>query len=125
MIKKITLAGRWRSIQHAFAGILHALRHEPNVRIHLMATLLLVVAMIFIPLNTLEIALLLIITATIWAAELFNTSIETIMDHLSPEKQPAVKHIKDMAAGAVLVLSIAAFLIALIIFIPKIIHYVA
>ncbi len=121
----MTIAGRWQSLNHAFAGIALFIRREANAKIHLAATLLLIAAIALFPLSIVEIGLLLIITACVWAAELFNTSIEAIMDHLSPGRQLAVKHIKDISAGAVLVLSIAAFLLALIIFVPKIIHYVA
>ena len=56
----------------------------------------------------------------VWSAEIFNTAIESMMDHLSPEKHPRVKYIKDLAAGAVLVAAITAIIAGLIIFIPKI-----
>lgn len=44
-----------------------------------------------------------------------------IMDCISKEKHPQIKYIKDIAAGAVLIAAIAAFIIGCIIFIPKII----
>jgi diacylglycerol kinase len=49
---------------------------------------------------------------------MFNTVIEKIMDHLSPEYHPAVKWIKDVAAGAVLVAAVIALITGCIIFIP-------
>jgi undecaprenol kinase len=42
------------------------------------------------------------------AAELLNTALERVIDHLHPESHPSIKIAKDCAAGAVLVLSLAA-----------------
>jgi diacylglycerol kinase len=64
-----------------------------------------------------------IVTAMVWAAEIFNTVVEKIMDHITPEQHPGVKVIKDLSAAAVLVTAIAALIAGLIIFIPKIIFY--
>ncbi|RZK46376.1 MAG: diacylglycerol kinase family protein [Pedobacter sp.] len=54
-----------------------------------------------------------------WVAEIFNTCIERIMDHTSPERHPDVKFIKDLASGGVLIAAITAVIVGLIIFIPK------
>jgi diacylglycerol kinase (ATP) len=56
----------------------------------------------------------------VWIAEMFNTCIEKTMDFISTEKHPEIKSIKDIAAGAVLIASVTAFIIGLTIFIPKI-----
>lgn len=53
-------------------------------------------------------ALLIILCALVLAAELFNTALETALDHLHPQRHPAIGIAKDCAAGAVLVLSIAS-----------------
>ena len=55
----------------------------------------------------------------VWITEMFNTAIEKSMDHLSPTEHPEVKLIKDVASAAVLTASVAACIIALIIYIPK------
>ena len=46
------------------------------------------------------------------AAEIFNTAVEGLADHLHPEQHPAIKAVKDCAAGAVLVATIAALGVA-------------
>jgi diacylglycerol kinase (ATP) len=46
------------------------------------------------------------------AGEIFNTAIEVLADHLHPEQHPAIRAVKDCAAGAVLVASIAALAVA-------------
>ena len=57
----------------------------------------------------------------VFCSALVNTSIEALVDLVSPEKHPLAKIAKDAAAGAVLCLCGVAFIGGLIIFIPKII----
>jgi undecaprenol kinase len=45
-------------------------------------------------------------------AELFNTALEILIDHLHPEQHPEIRAVKDIAAGAVLVSSVIALLVA-------------
>jgi len=54
------------------------------------------------------------------AMEIVNSAIENIADFVSPEKHEMIKKIKDLAAAAVLIAAITAFIIGLIIFVPKI-----
>lgn len=53
------------------------------------------------------------------AAEAVNSSIEALADLVSPDYNEAIKRTKDLAAGAVLILAIAAAIVGLLIFIPK------
>ena len=53
------------------------------------------------------------------SGELFNTAIETVVDMISPEKNPKAKLVKDISAAAVLALAIGAAVVGMIIFIPK------
>ena len=50
--------------------------------------------------------------AFVLAAELFNTAVEGLADHLHPDQHPAIKAVKDCAAAAVLVASAAALAVA-------------
>ena len=50
-------------------------------------------------------------------AELFNTAIETVVDHVTPQVHPLAKLIKDLAAGAVLVISASVAVAGLVIYI--------
>lgn len=52
------------------------------------------------------------------AAELFNSSLERLVDLVSPQYHPLAGQVKDIAAGAVLVCAIAAALIGIILFYP-------
>ena len=53
------------------------------------------------------------------AAEAVNSSIERLADFVTEEQRDAIKQTKDLAAGSVLILAIAAAAVGLIIFIPK------
>lgn len=111
---------RLRSFGFAWAGILRFFRTEPNAQIHLAASMVvLLLSLMFRP-PTGECLALILSVALVWSMEMINTAIEKIMDHLSPERHPAVAAIKDIAAGAVLVASAAALLVGLFVFLPKI-----
>jgi diacylglycerol kinase len=91
-----SLYDRRRSFGYAWQGVQAFFRDEHNALIHLAGTALVV-----------------------WMAELFNTAIEKIMDYMSVEKHPAIKYIKDISAGAVLIAALTALLTGLFVFIPK------
>jgi len=57
----------------------------------------------------------------VWAAEIFNTSIEALVDLISTELQPNAKIAKDTGAAAVLILSFVAVMVGLLILGPPLI----
>lgn len=112
------LQQRIRSFGFAIAGIIAFLRSEPHARIHAVATVIVIAAGCWYRLPGSQWIALLLVIGLVWVTEMFNTVIEKIMDHLSPEYHPAVKWIKDVAAGAVLVAAVIALITGCIIFIP-------
>ena len=118
MIKFLT--ERWRSFVYAATGLGFALNTQPNARIHLLATIAVVIIGFILGLARQEWVWVLVAIALVWLAELLNSAIEHICDVVSPEHSDAVKHAKDVAAGAVLVCAIIAAIIGLIVFQPYI-----
>lgn len=114
-----TITRRLQSFAFAISGLGAFLRSEPNGRIHLAATVVVIILAVLFHCSAGEWALLIIVMAMVWITELLNTAIEKIMDHLSPEIHPRVKWIKDVAAGAVLVAAIAAAAVGALVFVPK------
>lgn len=110
---------RINSFRFAIKGIRILLREEPNAWLHLSATILLAVAVIYFHISGTELIALVIVTGFVWAAEAFNTVVERVMDFISPEYHPKVEFIKDLSAGAVLLAALTAVLTAAIVFIPK------
>ena len=87
----------------ACGGLAAALRSETSMRVHVAAfALLLVVLVVFRP-EPQWWALALLASAAVISAELINTAIEHLADHLHPEIHPNIRIVKDCAAAAVLV----------------------
>ena len=85
---------------------------EHSFRTQLVFAVLVLIMMTIVRPEPLWWAVLVLQCGVILAAELFNTALEALCDHVSPEFQPAIKVAKDAAAGAVLVLSVSSLLIA-------------
>ena len=97
---------------YAYSGIKSGLR-ENSFRTQLFFALCVIIALIIIRPEIIWWGLIILTSGTILAAELFNTSLEAICDHVSPEFHSSIKLAKDTAAGAVLVLSIVAIALAI------------
>lgn len=120
--QKNGLSKRIKSFGFAFTGIFELVKSEPNARIHLVATILAVLAGFILKISYAEWCVVLIVVALVWAAEAFNTVIEKLVDHLFPEIHNTARIAKDISAGAVLICAIIALICGLIIFLPKIIE---
>ena len=115
-----TLKKRLKSFKFAFHGIYLLIRHEHNAWVHSFAALSVVIAGYYLGLSRSEWITVTMVIGLVLAAEAVNSSIETLCDLVSPGYNEAIKKSKDMAAGAVLIMAIAAAITGLIIFIPKI-----
>lgn len=110
---------RAASFRFAFRGIISFFREEHNAQIHLAGTIAVAVVAWRLNVSLPETVWLIIVTGFVWAAELFNTAIERIMDFVSPGYHPDVKLIKNLSAAAVLFAALTAIVTGAIIFIPK------
>jgi diacylglycerol kinase (ATP) len=117
--KPFSLQERIKSISYALNGIKSFFKEEHNARVHLTATIIAVIFCFLFSVSKTEIIALTISIAFVWAAELFNTAVEKMMDFVSTERHTSIKNIKDLAAGAVLVAAISAVITGLIVFVPK------
>jgi len=102
----------------AFRGIWVFVKTERNAKIHLFAAVLVLVLGMYLTLDTNSWLWLLLAISLVFVTELVNTALEKICDKIEPQKHPMIKDIKDIAAGAVLIASIFALLVALFIFVP-------
>jgi len=117
--EKFSLRSRITSFRYAINGILTFIRQEHNARIHAVATVAVIIAGIVFHVSYPEAAALTIVTGTVWITEMLNTCLEKMSDVIHSGFHPTIKFIKDLAAGAVLVAAITAVVVALFIFIPK------
>ncbi len=122
MSGRFTMRDRLVSFRFASAGLRTLLREEHNARIHLVATLVVAFAGAMLRLSLDEWRWVLLAIALVWAAEAFNSAIERLGDAVTSERDARIGAAKDMAAAAVLVISIAAALIGSSIFVPHFIR---
>ncbi|HEY4975068.1 MAG TPA: diacylglycerol kinase [Steroidobacteraceae bacterium] len=100
-------------LRFAMAGIAHGLRTERSLRTQALILSLVVLALLILRPAPLWWALVIISSAAVLAAELFNTAIERLADHLHPDLHPEIRIVKDCAAAAVLCFTIAAVGVAI------------
>jgi diacylglycerol kinase len=118
--QKFSIKKRLKSFSYAFSGLKTALKEEHNARIHLAAALLVLALAVFFDINKYEWIAVLFSIGFVFAMELVNSAIENTADFISLEKHDTIRKIKDLSAAAVLVSAFVAFVIGLIIFLPKI-----
>jgi diacylglycerol kinase (ATP) len=110
------LKGRLYSIRFALAGITRLIRDEMNARVHAAATVLVVVAGIWVRLTGLEWAVIALTVCAVWSAEAANSALERLADVVSLERHPGIGAAKDLAAGAVFLVCIGAVIVGALIF---------
>jgi diacylglycerol kinase (ATP) len=120
---EFTLRKRLESFRHAFNGIKTLLSGEANARIHSIATVAVVTAGLLLDITSTEWIAVVIAIGAVFAAEALNTAIERLSDIVSPGYHETIKQVKDLSAGAVLFMSIAAAITGAIIFLPKLIIF--
>ncbi|MCC5892953.1 diacylglycerol kinase [Exiguobacterium sp.] len=107
-----------RPFWFAVHGIVHAARTERNMRVHLVASILVGIFAWFLPTTRVENIVLFGWVILVIAFELMNTAVERTVDLVTSEVRPLAKQAKDVAAGAVLVASFGAAVTALAVFGP-------
>ena len=118
MSGRFSLRRRLASFRHAVRGIGSLLREEHNARIHLAATAVVIATGFFLEVSRMDWALLLIAIALVWLAEALNSALEYLADVAHPDQHPLIGKAKDVAAGGVLLVAIAAVAIGLLVFLP-------
>ena len=100
-------------LSFAMTGIAHAVRTERSLKTQALILSLVMLALLIVRPAPLWWALVIISSAAVLAAELFNTAIERLADHLHPERHPEIRIVKDCAAAAVLCATIGAVGVAI------------
>lgn len=108
------------SFKYALEGIYTAIKEEPNLKFHLLAALAVIIAGLYFNITRFDWIVVTILIALVLTLELTNTAVEAIVDSFTDQQHPRAKYAKDISAGAVLVLTVAAAIAGLIIFIPYI-----
>ena len=110
---------RARSFVCAARGLWLQVATEPNAQIHLVVTVIVLILSVWLQISAGEWCAIVTATAFVWIAEGLNAAVEAVADHVTTERHPLIARAKDIAAGAVLVASIAAAVIGLLVLGPK------
>jgi diacylglycerol kinase (ATP) len=113
-----------KSFQHAVNGIMLCFSSQINFRVHVAATIAAAVAGSIFKLSIAEWLAILLCIAAVTVTEMINTAIEKICNLIDENYNKKVKHIKDIAAGAVLLSAVASLICGTLIFIPKILQII-
>lgn len=111
------------SFGFAFSGIWEAIKTSRNLKIHLLATILVLILGLLLQVSPVEWLILFLLVGLVISAEIMNSAIEeacNVYDEKLNYPYGTTKVPRNMAAGAVLILAMTAVIIGLAIFIPKI-----
>lgn len=108
-----------KTFKHAINGIAHVFKNEQNFKIHIVATILVIIAGILFSIDKTEWMIIIIAITIVSAFEMANSAIEYLSNFVSKDYNDKIKKIKDASAGAVLVSAIGALVLGLVIFLPK------
>lgn len=108
------------SFNYAISGIVETVRTQRNMKIHLIAALLILISCFLIDISKAEFLILCITVTMVLAAEVINTAIEATIDMAANHYHPLAKIAKNAAAGAVLITAINSLIVGYIIFWDKI-----
>lgn len=111
---------RAKSFSYALTGLKEAFQKEPNLRIHSLIAIAVVVLAFFLKFEKFEWLILIVTIFFVFTLELLNTALEALVDLVSPEVKNEAKVSKDVSAAVVLFASLLAIIVGIILFLPKI-----
>ena len=112
---------RWyNSLGHAIRGFFLIVKEEPNFRIELCVAMLVIALSYWLQITGPERLVIILCIGGVLSAEAFNSSLERLADHITPELHPDIAKVKDVAAAAVLIMAMISVVIGVLIFGPRI-----
>ncbi|KXH84797.1 diacylglycerol kinase family protein [Chryseobacterium kwangjuense] len=105
-----------KSFLNALRGILLMVKTERNFQLELAAFFINIFLIFYFKLSAVDTALILMVSLAVLSAEIFNTAIEKICDIVQPDFDQRIGFIKDITAGAVLVMAAGSFVVGVIVY---------
>jgi len=112
------LKKRLKAIGYAFYGIIQAFQQEAHLKLQALIALAVICVGFYCHLNAFEWFMVTTVITLVICLEMLNSAIEKLCDQVTLERNPKIKYIKDVAAGAVLLACFLAFVVGCIVFIP-------
>ncbi|MFC1560008.1 diacylglycerol kinase family protein [Candidatus Margulisiibacteriota bacterium] len=107
-----------QSFKYAGKGIKHAFKTQRNLWLHLFTSFIVIVVGIYMKLSYFELGVIVIAILFVLVTEMINTSIEEIVNLVTPTRRAGATIAKDVAAGAVLFAAFCAIIVGCLVFIP-------
>ena len=109
-----------KSFNNAVHGIFYTIKSERNMKIHISAAVCILILSLFYDLTRIEFVIVCINVVLVLICELFNTSIELLVDLITEKYHPKAKAAKDVAAGAVFISALASLVTGYFIFFDRV-----
>ena len=117
------LSARIRSFGYAIKGIMTLIGTQPHARLHLLATVVVTGAGVYVHLRRWEWVAILLCIGLVWMAEALNTAVEFLADEVTLERRDRIGKAKDVAAGGVLIVAIISVAVAALVFLNHLAVY--
>ncbi|KMQ68861.1 diacylglycerol kinase [Chryseobacterium sp. FH2] len=105
-----------KSFFNAFHGIFLMIKSERNFQLELLAFFINLALILYLKLSSIDIMLVFIVSFGVLSAEIFNTAIEKICDIIHPEYDKRIGFIKDISAGAVILMVIVSVVVGTLVY---------
>ena len=113
----------FQSFKSAWEGLWFVFKTERNMKLHCLAAAMAIFCSLAFKISEIEFIFVIFSIALVFIAEAANTAFELLLDFIHGDKfHPDVKLLKDILAGGVFIAALNAFVVGLIIFIPRVIH---
>ena len=113
----------FKSFRYALEGIYFAFKYNQNIRIHFLASILVIVLSLILKVNPFEMGILGIMILLVICTEMINTAIEEVVNLLANEHRKEAKIAKDVSAGMVLLTAMGSVIVGILIFVPHILRF--
>jgi diacylglycerol kinase len=121
----ITSTNRVNSFGYALAGWLYMLRRQKNTRIQAVASIGIMLLALWLGVDALSLAVLILTITVVWMAEFLNAAVEAAINLATGELHPMAKVGKDVASAAVLLGVTASILIGILVLGPPLLNRLA
>lgn len=105
-----------KSFQNAFRGVFFMMKSERNFKLELLAFVVNLFLIFYLKLSSIDTILILIVSFGVLVAEIFNTAIEKICDIIQPDFDKRIGFIKDISAGAVILVAILSVIVGVLVY---------
>ncbi|MBB4805825.1 diacylglycerol kinase (ATP) [Chryseobacterium defluvii] len=106
----------YKSFLNALRGVFLMAGSERNFKIELFVFFINVFLIFYLKLSATDAILILIVSFGVLGAEIFNTAVEKLCDIVQPDFDRRIGFIKDISAGAVLLMAIASVIVGIVVY---------